>query len=271
MPRRGRGRPRKVRHENDDGASHRIWDITDWALFDTEGNLDEARLARWKRLSEPDCTRKLMIAKEIAPNMLNLHGQARVSFNCPHSFVYVTKLFASLHVEVTKATDDWSYFLKFDSEILIDVDNRKQGQRNVFKQQLEVIKNGGTVRDCMELPGANYQSVRAAELLMKYHEPPRPQAPRTVQYTPPTEWSWTPDSYVVRSKAYWDGYDAHSTIVINNLVCKYTIPELAQIIGVQPHTVSHGRQARWDHVIITACDAQEKVFLRKCGIFVPLM
>lgn len=264
-----RGRPRKERDANDDGKTHRIWDITDWDLFQGEA-LNEDRFARWKRLSEPDCTRKLMVAKELSPKTQRLHGQCRVSFNVPHTFDYVRKLFPESHVEVTVATNDWSYFLKFDSSLMLDIDNRRQGQRNIFKDQLEAIKTGSNVRDCMELPGANFQSVRSAELLMKYHEPPHPGTSRTVQYVSKSDdWTWTPDKYVLRSKQYWDGYDAHSTLVINQGVCNFTRSELSQIMSSCPHTVSFGRQARWTNIIIFNCDLDTKYFLRKRGVYVP--
>lgn len=123
------------------------------------------------------------------------------------------------------------------------------------------------IRDCSELEGANYQSIRSAELLMKYYEPERPQAPREVKYVNST--LVPAGTYILGNKLHWDGYDAHKAIYINQAVCNISWPQLMQHLSSCPHRVGHGRQALFDTVYLWGCDTAEKIQLRKMGIHCP--
>ncbi len=246
-----RGRPPKVLAEGDDGKPHRIWDITDFSLYDEDNNVVPSRLEMWTHLSGDDCSRKLKLAGEECPNTHKWHGQARISFNCPHRWEYVKKLFGSSHIEITVATDDWSYFHKWESVLLLNVDYRKQGVRVIFAEQNIAIAQGATLKECAELPGANYQSVKSAELMMKLYEPERPSAHREVIRV--SSASSVPSGvYRVPSSdlRFWDKYDGQKSIFVNQAVLNINVHLLSQITGSAPFTVNRTREARYDKVYI---------------------
>lgn len=254
-----RGRPKKVRDKNDDGKAHYIWEFTDNPLYDQDGNRDETRFARFQEWAkDPSCCKKMMMAEETAPTTGKKHGQGRVSFRRAHTFDYVSKLFG--HVEVTVCTDDWSYFRKLDSVLLINEDHRQQGRRNVFKEQLEAIKAGANQRECALLEGANYQSNRGAELSLNLFEPERPHAPREVELVHSQE-LLPAGIYRLNDMRFWNGYDAHESVFINQSVCKLTVPQLKMVCGPAPFRVGRGRQARFTKVYLAALSADERKLL----------
>ncbi len=246
-----RGRPKKVLAEGDDGKPHRIYDITDFSLYDADNNIVPARLEMWTHLSGDDCSRKLKLAGEECPNTGKWHGQARISFNCPHRWAYVIKLFGNSHIEITVATDDWSYFHKWESVLLLNVDYRKQGARVVFAEQNIAIAQGATLKECAELPGANYQSVKSADLMMKLYEPERTTAPRELIHVDSAS-SVPPGVYRVPTSdlRWWDKYDGHKSIFINQAVLNINVPLLSQLTGSAPFTVNRTREARYDTVYV---------------------
>lgn len=272
------GRPKKQRVSGDDGNPHRIWDITDWALYTEDTRytdipvIDPVRLAMWEHMSREDSCKKLMLAGEQADNSKGYHGQCRITFPCPHRFEYVKKLFGQ-HCEPTVAKDDWSYFKKFGSEKLIDVDYKVQGRRNAFAEQKELIREGANIRECLDVVGANWQTVRNGEMLMKYIEKPRDVAPRVVHLV-------TDDSSAMPTGVYhvtdyrtgWEGYDAHKDIYIDQLECKLTIQQLKKVTGSGAFRILFGRrQAKWDHVYISGLSDDERRALRldQRGVFSP--
>lgn len=256
-----RGRPCKVRHTADDGKPHKSWEFTDNQLFDQDtGEPDTDRFLFWTRLGREDMASKIMLAKETGDKTQRLHGQGRVCFRRCYRFDALRKLLPpGVHIEATKADSDWCYFAKYGSDILIDIDNRKQGCRNIFKEQVEAIKAGSTITDCIQLEGSNYQSIRSAELLMKYIEPARPYSVRDVCMTnkpiPPT------GAYILTNR-FWDGYDAHETVYINQRVAKFSIDELRLFAREAPFRVARGRQARYDRLIIFGLDREEDKLLQ---------
>jgi len=246
-----RGRPRKERHANDDGKSHRIWDVTDWQLFNQDtGELVAERNEKWLGWIKEDVCKKCMVAKELSDDTKRWHGQCRISFQAAHSFTYVQRLIGA-HVEPTRATNDWSYYKKHDSVMVYDVDYRKQGQRNVFQEQKAAIKQGVCIDELLEIPGSNVQSLRSAEYLMQYLEPEREPLPRQVHLVVSAESPMPQGIYRLNNPQYWDGYDGHKRVYINQAVHKLSVPMLRQCIGRAPFRVGRFRQARFDDVYIS--------------------
>ncbi len=250
------GRPKKIREKGDDGKSHRIWEFTDHKVFDEDGNPVPERMAKWERMAKPDMCKKLMLAREQCPTTGKWHAQGRQSFPVAHSFEYVRKLYGC-HCEVTVASDDWSYFNKLDESIIIDVDFRRQGQRNVFKDQLGMIKEGATMSECIHLDGANAQSVRSAEILMEYLEKPRPVGPIEVIYglTLAEVHQASPAVYTPPPGPLynWSGYDGHTAVCIDCSLHEVSVLFLLTLTGSLPfrvHTKRGCRQARYTRIYV---------------------
>ncbi len=248
-----RGRPRKVYDKDpvrdaEFHGLHSSWDFTD---FQTT----EERLAEWKHLKY----KTLIIAEETCPTTGKVHWQGRITFRRKYRFPQAKKVLGEqIHLEPTSCCVDDNYCRKFGTRCIIDDDTRHQGSRVVFKTQLEAVKNGATVRECMELEGANYQSFRSAELMMSYLEPERPHAPREVHLVATASSAVPTAVYRLNDMRFWNGYDAHTDIFINQSVCKLTLPQLKMVCGPAPFRVGRGRQARFDHVYISGLTADER-------------
>lgn len=97
------------------------------------------------RLWEPEVSR-LVVAHEIGDKKKTHHLQIRVTFKRTYRFAAIKKLLPRARIEKTKATADSLYCLKSDSvEILINVDNRAQGQK--FGKVIEDVKNGASKKE----------------------------------------------------------------------------------------------------------------------------
>ena len=258
-----RGRPRKV-HSEDVKLNEILkkpsssWDFTDNPLFDENNDLVESRLEQWRRWCGPDGCKMMKIAEEVAPTTGKKHGQARIIFRRSYRLAQLQKLWPDVHWEPTKAKQDCLYLLKPDTVLLIDYDDRHQGRRNIFAEQKAAIEKGATIRDCIDMDGANVQSIRSAELLMKYKEPERPTEKRHVHLVTDAAATMPTGVYRLSNKQWWDGYDAHPDIYINQKACKLTLPELKQVCGSAPFRIARGRQARFNHVYISGLDDDER-------------
>lgn len=271
-----RGRPRKVHSEDEKlneslKSPHSSWDFTDHPLF-ANGELDEERLSYWQRWCDPDGCLTLEIADEVGTQTEKRHGQGRITFRRKYRRTQLQKLWPDIHWEPTKCQQDCLYLRKPYQPTIIKYDGRHQGRRNVFAEQKEAVKGGANIRDCSELPGANYQSLRSAELLMVYHEPERIQATREVHIVASSQAPMPTNVYRLNDMRFWNGYDAHSDVYINQRVCKLTLPQLRMVMGPAPFRVGRGRQARYDHIYISGLDTDERkaLDLDRVGRFQPI-
>lgn len=244
-----RGRPRKVYSkvraiDEELHKPHASWDFTDPKLF-VDGVLDPARLAVWERWCDRDGCKYCEIAAETSETGYK-HGQGRIVFRRGYRMTQLKKLMPEPHWEPTCCKHDCLYLRKHDSETVLKWDGRCQGVRNVFKEQAALIVEGGTIRDCALLDGANYQSIRSAELLMAYTEPERPCAPREVHLVTSPSSVMPAGIYRLRSAAFWDGYDGHKAIFIDQPLLKLSLGVLRQICGPAPFRAGRHRQALHD-------------------------
>lgn len=254
-------RPRHVPDRKDPSAPHKSWDFTDHALLDQEGTVVQSVFDDWQRWCDNDGASQLEIAAEVGEQG-KWHGQGRLILRRAYRRSQLQKLMPGVHFEPTKCMQDCLYLRKATMKTILKYDGRRQGQRNVFKEQKQVIEDGGNIRQCMEMEGANYQSVRAAELMMPYLEPDRPPAPRQVHYAQAETVPHGPDVYRLNDIRFWNGYDGQSVVYINQALLKLSIPWLRMICGPMPFRVGRGRQARHDTVYITGLSQDECIALR---------
>ncbi len=255
-----RGRPRKVFSENpvkdtELHKPHACWDFTDYVVPLDDASAQE-RLDWWQSLD----LKTLEIAREVCPTTHKLHGQGRIRFMRKYRFEQLKKIFPpDLHFEPSSCTIDDNYLRKHDSVTIVKIDNRKQGKRNVFQAQVISIKEGATLRDCLQMEGSNYQSIRSAELLMKYIEPERPCGPREViEMTG----SLVPAGVFRPANKRFEGYDAHEAVFLNLPLLGLTNAELFACTGSAPHRLAYGRQARFNTVYVAGLDEERRRDLR---------
>ncbi|ALE29636.1 replication associated protein [Lake Sarah-associated circular virus-16] len=148
-----------------------------------------------------------------------------------------------------------------------------QGKRTDLDTTRANLLAGGTLRDVV-LEATSYQSVKMAEQILKYHE-------RKRDWKPIVKWFWgatgtgksltaydeldKDDTYTAMSTGkWWDGYDAHSCVVIDDMrrdFCKFH--ELLRYLDRYPtivETKGGTRQFLAKQIIITSCYAPEDMY-----------
>lgn len=93
-----------------------------------------------------DEVNRMVIAKEICPETKRLHLQGHITFKSTKSFEYLKKQHGTAHWEVAYVKDA-IYEMKVDSDVFINVNNRKQGARSDLDEIKEAIDNGASRRD----------------------------------------------------------------------------------------------------------------------------
>lgn len=187
-------------------------------------------------------------SKEIGENGTP-HLQFSITFKRSYSKAALKKLHGRVHWEFQECTQDNNYCRKRDSELIIDRDERKKkGARTDIAEIKEIVRSTHSMSAVVE-SATSVQSVRMAELWLKYHEPKRPITPAPeihVRWGPSgsgkTRYIWdtygidqvfTPTSY-----KWWEGYDGHKVVLIDEFRadwCKFG--QLLRLLDRYPYTV----------------------------------
>lgn len=242
---RPRGRPKIKRHPADDGKPHKTWSGTDWDV--TEKNVEW-----YKSLT----INRSIGSLEEATTTEGEHLQWQITFPYAHRFSFMKKLAPKAHLEPTVCHKEDNYQRKQDSVLLWDIDNTKQGRRPVFQEQKLAIAAGATMSDTLDFQGANYQSVRSAELLMKYTEPPRAVSHDLVvidNLSMPEIYTLSPRLFKPMSLSNWEGYDADPDVLVDCLYHKVSLEQYLELTGPYPFRVPckfGSRQARYKRIFI---------------------
>ena len=102
------------------------------------------------------------------------HLQFSVTFKRSYSLAALKKkLHERVHWEFQECAQDNNYCRKRDSELVIDRDERKKGARTDIEEIKTVVKDTLSMKSVVEA-ATSVQSVRMAELWLKYNEPKRP-------------------------------------------------------------------------------------------------
>lgn len=217
---------------------------------------------------------KITVGKEICPDTGRLHLQGKVTWKRNYSYAAVKKLHGKAHWEMTKCDQDNNYCRKRDAEPIIDIDNRKKkGQRTDIEVVKEVVRSSNSMRSVMEV-ATSVQSVRMAELWLKYNEPQR-----TLENPPEIHWRWGKpgvgktryvwekhghDVFCPISYKWWEGYDGHKVVLIDEFRadwCKFG--ELLKLLDRYPYRVESkgaSRQIQANIFYITCCKPPENVY-----------
>lgn len=107
----------------------------EFTMFDVEEDLK--LLTSWA-----DEVSRLVVSKELCPKTGKEHLQGSVVFRRAYRLGQLKKLHPSAHWEPTRCTADKLYIMKKDSELLLNVNNRKQGNRSDLQTVVEDIKDG---------------------------------------------------------------------------------------------------------------------------------
>jgi len=116
------------------------------------------------------------------------HLQGKITFKRAYRFSQLKKLHDRVHWEQTKACADALYCMKSESEVIINVYNKRQGKRSDLMEAIESAKRGASAAQLWkEHPAA---MVRYSKGIMKYREVVN-DVPVLAQFTL-ADFPWTP-------------------------------------------------------------------------------
>lgn len=191
----------------------------------------------------------MVCSEEVCPETGKLHLQFSVTFKRSYSFAALKKLHGTISWRAQHCPQDNNYCRKRDSKLLIDRDERKKkGARTDIAEVKDVVRSTCSMRDVVDV-ASSVQSVRMAELWLKYHEPKRPITP-----APQIHWRWgrtdagktryiwdnygIEEVYTPTSYKWWEGYDGHTVVLIDEIRadwCKFG--QLLRLLDRYPYTV----------------------------------
>lgn len=172
-------------------------------------------------------TTYLCYGKEVAPTTKTKHIQGYLHFENAKSFSKVQKLLPKgSHIEVAKGNplENKDYCSK-EGDFKEFGTLPTQGKRNDILEIKEQITAGGGMDKIIEI-ASNYQSLKTAELLLKYKESKRNWKPHVVWIYGESGRGKTrhvydecPDVYRKSNSTgkWWEGYDAHENVLIDDL------------------------------------------------------
>ena len=175
--------------------------------------------------------------EEVCPSTGRDHFQAYIYFKDAKTFTAARKVMEGRHIEEQKGDiDENIHYCKGDhtdykgkykplNAVFVEFGDRpKQGKRTDIKNVLTAIQNGNcTMRDIVT-KATSFQSVRMAELQLKYFEPPRNWKTEVYWFYGQSGTGKTKlanemceDPYVcMESNKWWEGYDGHEDVIIDD-------------------------------------------------------
>jgi len=127
-----------------------------------------AKFEAWKS----DATR-LRLSKEVCPDTKRDHLQCKITWRVGKRWAQMQKLMDPIHFEVSKSLC-FAYCAKLGSELLIEHDGRKQGNRSDLQKCLDSAAAGASTRELFTDFGptmVRYQAgIERAKTALKEHE-----------------------------------------------------------------------------------------------------
>lgn len=216
----------------------------------------------------------MTVSKEVGENGTP-HLQFSVTFKRSYSLAALKKLHGRVHWEFQECVQDNNYCRKRDSELIIDRDERKKkGARTDIEEIKAVVASTHSMREVVQV-ATSLQSVRMAEVYLKYNEPKRP-----INTNIEIHWRWgktgvgktryvwekhgvdevfTPTTY-----KWWEAYDGHKIVLIDEFRANWcTFGELLKLTDIYPYRVetkNGSRQIQAHTFYITSCKHPRDVY-----------
>lgn len=190
------------------------------------------------------------------------HLQGYIEFDNQRTFSSIKKQLPTAHIETAKGTPEQNRKYCSKQNIMFeDGTIKKQGTRTDIEEIKDIVKNGGGIRDVIEV-AKSFQSVRMGELYLKYHEKKRTWKPIVYWFYGPSGCGKTklayemyPDIYTPLSSKWWEGYDAHKHVLLDDFRTDYMpFTSLLRLLHEYAYTVETkggSRQLLAETIIIT--------------------
>lgn len=195
----------------------------DWCF--TVNNYTDEDLALLEELSKKAIY--LIYGEEVAPKTKTPHLQAYIYYKDTKTFSAMKKrLPKGAHIEKTKGSPQQNkVYCSKDGKFTEFGECPKQGKRNDLSDIREAIDQGKTMNDIIDI-AKNYQCLKSAEIILKYRERKRDWKPSVHWFYGETETGKTRKAYELlenpfrktnHSGKWWDGYDAHSHVILDDI------------------------------------------------------
>jgi hypothetical protein len=205
------------------------------------------------------------------------HLQGYVNFASSTSFNTIKHHIPRGHIEKAKGNARQNYEYCSKEKILFEAGTRPaQGKRTdiqTIKEYIEETDNPN-MRDIILHHATSYQSIKTAEVMLKYLEPQRNPAspPQVLWYYGATGTGKTrkaheenPEAYIKdNSNKWWCGYDQHEVVIIDDMRHDtFEYHKLLRLLDRYPNQVEckgGNRQMVANKIIITSPYSPEQMF-----------
>lgn len=193
------------------------------------------------------------------------HLQGYVYFKCQRHFNAVKKLIPRAHIESAKADaqKNLDYCLKQGDIFMIEGKMPKAGKRTDIEKVRHELREGANMRHIVDIAKST-QSIRMAEIYLKYHETARDWKPEVKWFHGSTgsgktksarEWLEDDIYTCLETGKWWEGYDAHDNVLIDDFrkdFCKFhTLLKILDRYEYKVETKGGSRQLLAKKIAIT--------------------
>ena len=206
----------------------------------------------------------IIVGDEIGENQTP-HLQVYFRKKSQTTFSAIKKIFPTAHIEVAKGNDTQNREYCSKQSILYEAGEiSQQGKRTDIEMVRDAVLGGESMRDIVT-HAKSVQSVRMAEITLKYYEKKRTWKPQVYWYYGATGTGKTfqahqksIDPYVsMDTGQWWEGYDAHSHVIIDDMRKDFMkFHQLLKLLDRYPYQIEckgGSRQFLAKQIIITSC------------------
>ncbi len=216
----------------------------------------------------------LLIAEEVGEKEHTEHLHIYFELKNAKTFSKIKKEWPRANIQVAKGNAEQVRAYLAKQNLVVEIGKpKKQGERTDLEEVKEILKETNKMREVV-LVANSFQSVRMAEMILKYHEKPRNFKPLVKWYYGSTGSGKTrtaheecdPDDTHVQDRniKWWEGYDAHKNVIIDDFrkdFCKFH--ELLKLIDRYPYRVEckgGSRQLLAETMIITSAYPPQDIY-----------
>lgn len=217
-----------------------------------------------------------VFAPEIGENEETPHIQGYIYYKSAKKFKTMKKMFPRAHLEIPKGNPEQNKqyivgpykkgtkFKPLNENAVVRGECPVQGKRSDLDNVKEVLKETGSMR-AVVVVASSVQSVRMAEMILKYHEPPRKQKPKISWFYGPSGSGKTRSAYeelgddcytCLSTGKWWEGYDGHENVLIDDYRKDFMpFADLLKLLDRYAFKVEckgGSRQFRGENIVITA-------------------
>lgn len=218
----------------------------------------------------------MVVGKEVGDEG-TAHLQGFVRWEGPHDLKWMKKHFhATAHLETARGTDEQNQKYCSKEDPWIEVGTvAKPGARNDLTAVKDAVREGKSLGEMMDTVCTNYQSIRVAEVFLKYKEPMRKWSPTVTWLYGPTNSGKTTKAHEMcgdvepyvkygHTGKWWDAYDAHEYVIIDDFRDSHMMmTELLALLDSFACRVENkggSRQLLSKHIIVTSLFHPEELY-----------